>query len=68
MVASGTSDVHFADSAEIFSAVLVVDAVTEGLIRSPVAVSCHSSCFVETSRLPAFVLDLAGSHSCVDDN
>lgn len=68
MVASDTSGVHFGDSAEIFSAALAVDAVIVGLIHSPVAVSYHSSCFVETSRPLAFVLDLADSHSCVDDN
>lgn len=68
VVASGTSDVHFVDSVEIFSVGPAVDAVTGESIRSLVAVSCHSSCFVAMCRPLAFVSDLAGTQSCVDDN
>lgn len=68
VVASGTSDVHFVDSAEIFSVGPAVDAVIEEPIRSLVAVSSHSSCSVATCTPLAFVLDLADIQSCVDDN
>lgn len=68
VVESDTSDVHFVDSAEIFSVGPAVDAETVELIRSLVAVSCHSSCSVAMSKPLAFVSDLVDIHSCVDDN
>lgn len=68
VVASDTFDVHFVDNVEIFSAGLVADVVTEEWIHSLVVVSCHSSCSVATSTPLASAWDLAGSHSCADDN
>lgn len=68
VVASGTFDDHFVDNAEIFSAGLVVDVATEGLIRSLVEESCHSSCSVAKNRPLAFASDLAGNQSCAVDN
>lgn len=68
VVVWGTFDVHFAGNVEIFSVGLVADVVTEELSRILVAVSYHSSCFVVMNRQLAFVSDLVGIQSCVDDN
>jgi hypothetical protein len=68
VVASGTSGVHFVDSAEIFFAESVADAETEEWSHSLAEESCCSSCSaVAMSMPPASVWDLAGIQSCVDD-
>lgn len=64
----GTFGDHFVDNVEIFSAVLVADAATGVLIRSLAVVSCHSSCFVVTNMLLAFVSDLGDIRSYAGDS